>query len=199
LQTNNITEKIRCNWPGNNNLAIQYHDQEWGNPVHDDKKHFEFILLDGFQAGLSWNTILNKRENFSKAFDNFDYLKICNYNSHKIDELMNNSGIIRNKLKILATITNAKSFINVIEKYGSFDTFIWQFVEGKPIINHFASQIDIPAKTSVSDNMSKQLTKLGFKFVGSTICYSYMQAAGMVNDHLVSCFRYNEINSKSHL
>lgn len=186
-------ERNSCEWPGNNSLAIIYHDTEWGVPVHDDRKHFEFLVLDAFQAGLSWNTILNKRENFRRAFDNFDYNKIARYTEEKINELMNDAGIIRNKAKIAATVTNAKAFLSVIEQYGSFDKYIWSFVSGKPLVNSTENLKDTPAKTAVSDAMSKDLIKKGFKFVGSTICYAYMQAAGMVNDHLVGCPRHKEV------
>ncbi len=186
-------ETNSCLWPGEHRLAILYHDNEWGVPVHDDRKHFEFLVLDAFQAGLSWNTILNKRENFRTAFDNFDYQKIAGYDQDKVDELMNNAGIIRNKAKILATISNAKAFMEVQKEFGSFDKFIWGFVNGKPIINQHQSLQNAPARTVVSDTMSKALVKRGFKFVGSTICYAYMQAAGLVNDHLVSCNRYHEV------
>jgi DNA-3-methyladenine glycosylase I len=189
-----ITNELnRCPWPGKNELAKEYHDKEWGVPLHTDQKHYEFLLLDGFQAGLSWNTILNKRIHFQKAFDNFDYMKICSYDSKKTKELMENTGIIRNKLKIEASISNAKAFISVCEKHGSFDSYIWQFVEGKTIINHFKTIQEVPAKTAISDKMSKELSNLGFKFVGSTICYAYMQAAGMVNDHLTDCFRHKQL------
>lgn len=182
-----------CSWPGENRLANLYHDTEWGVPVHSDQKHFEFLLLDAFQAGLSWNTILNKRENFRAAFDDFDFVKISNYNEEKVAELMANSGIIRNKLKIEATVKNAKAFIEVIKQHGSFDAYIWELTGGKPIVNHFSQLNGVPAKTELSDKMSKELSKKGFKFVGSTICYAYMQAAGFVNDHLVTCFRHSEI------
>ena len=185
-------EKQRCGW-AKKDLDVEYHDTEWGVPVHDDRKLFEFLVLDAFQAGLSWSTILNKRENFRKAFDNFDYHKIAKYNQAKIDELLQNEGIIRNKLKINATITNAKAFIQVQNEFGSFDKYIWSFTGGKTIINSRKEMSDIPATSIESDAMSKDLKKRGFKFAGSTICYAIMQAAGMVNDHLVSCFRYNEI------
>jgi DNA-3-methyladenine glycosylase I len=186
-------ERNSCEWPGENRLAIVYHDTEWGVPVHDDHKHFEFLVLDAFQAGLSWNTILNKRENFRTAFDNFDYEKIAHYGPEKIEELMNNAGIIRNKAKIQATVTNAKVFMEVIKEHGSFDKYIWSFVNGKTIVNKHENLKETPAKTSVSDAMSKALVKKGFKFVGSTICYAYMQAAGLVNDHLVGCPRHQEV------
>ena len=185
-------EKVRCGWAFKP-LDMEYHDTEWGVPVHDDSKLFEFLVLDAFQAGLSWSTILAKRENFRKAFDNFDYQKIAKYNQHKIDELLQNEGIIRNKLKINATIGNAKAFMQIQKQFGSFDKYIWSFTGGKPIINKWETMKDIPATSPESDAMSKDLKKRGFKFVGSTICYAFMQAAGMVNDHLISCFRYKEV------
>ncbi len=186
-------EKQRCGW-AKKPLDIEYHDNEWGVPVHEDRKLFEFLVLDAFQAGLSWSTILNKRENFRKAFDGFDYHIIVKYKQSKIDELLQNEGIIRNKLKINATITNAKAFIQVQSELGSFDKYIWSFTGGKTIINSWKEMSDVPATSPESDAMSKDLKKRGFKFVGSTICYAFMQAAGMVNDHLISCFRYKEIN-----
>jgi DNA-3-methyladenine glycosylase I len=179
-----------CDWPSNNALMISYHDTEWGVPVHDDTKLFEFLLLDAFQAGLSWQTILNKREAFREAFDQFDYRKIALYDEQKVQELMNNAGIIRNQLKIRATIKNAQIFMQIQEEFGSFDQFIWQFTGHKTIDNHLVSQKDMPVRTAESDAMSKALMARGFKFVGSTICYAFMQAAGMVNDHLVQCFRH---------
>ena len=186
--------KHRCTWTNNNPYNIKYHDEEWGVPVHDDKKLFEFLLLDAFQAGLSWVTILKKRENFKKAFDNFDYNKIAEYKNDKVEELMNNAGIIRNKLKINATINNAQAFLKVQKEFGTFDKYIWQFVNHKTIINSFKTWKEIPATSKESDTMSKDLKKRGFKFVGSTICYAFMQAAGMVNDHEITCFRYKEID-----
>jgi DNA-3-methyladenine glycosylase I len=188
------TELIRCPWPAEHKLAIAYHDQEWGVPVHDDYRHFEFLILDAFQAGLSWNTILNKRENFRKAFDNFDYEKIARYDEVKVQELLSDAGIIRNQLKIRAAILNAAAFIRIREEFGSFDKYIWQFTGGKTIVNQFGSIKEVPAKSTESDAMSKDLLKRGFRFVGSTICYAYMQAAGMVNDHLTCCFRHKEVN-----
>lgn len=185
----------RCPWPSNHQLAIKYHDTEWGVPVHDDYKHFEFLLLDAFQAGLSWNTILNKRENFRRVFDQFDFAKIANYGEGKILELLNDPGIIRNQLKIRASVSNAQAFIKIREEFGQFDSYIWGFVDGKSIINQFLEPKETPAKTVVSDKMSKDLQKRGFRFVGSTICYAYMQAAGMVNDHLVSCYRHRMIEN----
>lgn len=186
-------ERFRCSWPAKHELAIIYHDQEWGLPVHDDIKHFEFMLLDAFQAGLSWNTILNKRENFRKAFDNFDFNIISQYTEDKVSLLLSDVGIVRNKLKIKATISNASAFIKIIEEYSSFDVYIWQFVNGKPINNNISELNFVPATSKESDAMSKALLKRGFRFVGSTICYAYMQAAGMVNDHMTKCFRHQEL------
>ncbi|MBI3260335.1 MAG: DNA-3-methyladenine glycosylase I [Ignavibacteriae bacterium] len=186
-------ELIRCGWTGGRELDTIYHDSEWGVPVHDDRKHFEFIILDGFQAGLSWATILKKRENFREAFDNFVPEIIAGYNQEKLDELMNNTGIIRNKLKIASSVTNARSFLKLQKEFQTFDKYIWQFTQGKTIVNNWKTMRDIPARTPESDAMSKDLLKNGFKFVGSTICYAYMQAAGMVNDHLIECFRYKEV------
>lgn len=186
-------EKHRCDWCVGDPLYEKYHDEEWGNPVYDDEKLFEFLILETFQAGLSWITVLRKRENFRAAFDNFDYTKISNYNQNKIDELLENAGIIRNRLKIKATITNAQSFIKIQEEFGSFSKYIWQFTDGKPIQNTFRTMSDVPANTLLSDTISKDLKKRGFKFVGSTVIYAHMQATGMVNDHIVGCFRYNQV------
>jgi DNA-3-methyladenine glycosylase I len=183
-------EKTRCPWCLSSELMIEYHDNEWGVPVHDDALHFEYIVLDSFQAGLSWSTILNKRENFRKAFDNFNYEKIVRYSEKKIEKLLNDPGIIRNKLKINATISNAKAFKAIQKEFGSFDKYIWKFTKGKVIRNKWKTQKHIPARNDISDAMSKDLYARGFKFVGSTICYAYMQAAGMVNDHIVSCHRH---------
>lgn len=182
--------KTRCAWVGDDPLYIKYHDEEWGVPVYDDKTLFEFLLLESFQAGLSWITILKKRENFRQAFDDFDYHKIANYTIDKYEELIVNPGIVRNKLKVKATITNAKSFIKIQEEFGSFSTFIWQYVDGKPMINEFKTIAEVPASTSLSDQISKDLKKRGFKFVGSTIVYAFMQAIGMVNDHTTDCYFY---------
>jgi DNA-3-methyladenine glycosylase I len=176
-----------CTWPANDILMQDYHDNEWGVPVHDDRKLFEFLLLDAFQAGLSWKTILHKRENFRRVFDNFDAAKISLYDENKILELINDSSIIRNRGKIRSTVRNAQLFLDIQEEFGSFDKYIWQFTNFKTIENQFEKNSDIPAKTPQSDAMSKDLMKRGFKFVGSTICYAFMQAAGMVNDHLVGC------------
>jgi DNA-3-methyladenine glycosylase I len=187
----------RCAWSGNDLLYQKYHDEEWGVPVHDDRKLFEMLILEGAQAGLSWVTILRKRENYRKAFNNFDAKKIAKYDSEKIKQLLQDGGIIRNRLKIAATIQNAKCFLSIQKEFGSFDKYIWQFVNGKPIINNRKSLKEIPAMTNESDTMSKDLKKRGFKFVGSTICYAFMQAVGMVNDHTTDCFRYNKFKKKS--
>lgn len=183
----------RCSWCGNDPLYIEYHDKEWGVPLFDDQKLFEFLILESFQAGLSWITILKKRENFSEAFDNFDFKKIAAYDKTKFDELIGNAGIIRNKLKIRAAINNAQIFMKVQEEFGSFSNYIWGFVDHQPIVNQWKSQEDIPAKTELSDKISEDMKKRGFKFVGSTIIYAQMQATGMVNDHVIDCFRYKEI------
>ena len=182
----------RCNWP-TNELAIRYHDTEWGVPLHDDRGLFEFLILEGAQAGLSWDTILRKRENYRAAFDNFDAEKVARYDEKKIAQLLQNDGIIRNRLKIASAVANAQAFLQVQDECGSFDAFIWQFVDGKPIVNAPRGNGDVPATTPVSDAISKDLRKRGFNFVGSTIMYSFMQATGMVNDHLVTCFRYKEV------
>ena len=180
-----------CPWPGEDELMIAYHDNEWGVPLHDDQKLFEFILLDTFQAGLSWRTVLHKRENFRKAFDGFDYLKIAEYQQDKIDELLGDPGIIRNKAKIYGTVKNAQCFLMVQREFGTFDNYIWQFTGGKTIQNHWNNIADAPARSEISDRMSADLVKRGFKFAGSTICYAFMQAAGMINDHITTCFRFN--------
>ena len=186
-------EKKRCGWAGTDTLYVSYHDKEWGVPVHDDRLLFEFLCLEGAQAGLSWSTILKRRENYRKAFDNFIPQIIVEYDDLKIKSLINDPGIIRNKLKINSVIKNAKSFLKVQEEFGSFDKYIWSFVDGKPIINKWKSLKEVPAKTDISEKMSKNLKKRGFSFVGPTICYAYMQAVGLVNDHIIDCFRYKEI------
>ena len=186
-------EKKRCGWCGNDPLYIAYHDNEWGVPVKDDNTLFEFLILETFQAGLSWITVLRKRENFRKAFDDFDYQKIAQYKEDKIEKLLNNEGIIRNTLKIKAAVTNAKAFIEVQKEFGSFSNYIWGFVNGKPIKNSLKTLKEAAANTPLSDQISKDLKKRGFKFVGTTVIYAHMQATGMVNDHLVDCFRYNEV------
>lgn len=187
------TNLVRCGWSTNDPLYIKYHDEEWGLPLHDDKKLFELLILEGMQAGLSWITILRKRDNFRKAFDHFNPHKIIKYDDTKIASLLNNEGIIRNKLKVNGVVKNANAFLKLQKEFGSFDKYIWQFTGGKPIINSWTSLKGIPAKTKESDAMSKDLKKRGFTFVGSTICYAFMQAAGMVNDHVKECFRYKEV------
>jgi DNA-3-methyladenine glycosylase I len=182
----------RCAWP-TTELDIAYHDTEWGVPVHDDRLLFEMLILEGAQAGLSWSTILKKRENYWRAFDNFDARKIARYDARKVSSLLADAGIVRNRLKIAATIQNAKAFLAVQKKFDSFDKYVWQFVGGKPIENYRKSLQEIPPRKPASDAMSKDLLKRGFKFVGSTICYAFMQAVGMVNDHTVDCFRHREI------
>ena len=185
--------KTRCQWVNlNSPLYLRYHDEEWGVPVHDDKKLFAKLILDGAQAGLSWLTILKKRENYKKAFDNWDYKKIAKYNSQKIGDLLKNEGIVRNKLKIESVIKNAKSFIDIQKEFGSFDRYIWGFVDGKTIQNRFKKMSNLPAKTELSDAISKDLKKRGMNFVGPTIIYAYMQAIGIVNDHTIDCFRNKE-------
>ena len=184
------TNLIRCAWVGDDPLYVAYHDREWGVPVHDDRTLFEFLILEGAQAGLSWITILKKRENYRRALDGFDVLKIACYDTAKIRALLADPGIVRNRLKIAATIQNAKSFLDVQKEFGSFDAYIWKFIGGKPILSDWQTNADAPAKTPQSDLMSKDLAKRGFKFVGSTICYAYMQAVGMVNDHSADCFRH---------
>jgi DNA-3-methyladenine glycosylase I len=187
--------KVRCEWCGTDPLYVAYHDKEWGVPIKDDNTLFEFLVLETFQAGLSWITVLRKRENFRKAFDNFNYRKIARYDQQKIDLLLEDAGIIRNKLKVKATVTNAIAFMEVQKEYGSFSKYIWDFVGGKPIINTFEKMTDLPANTPLSDTISNDLKKRGFKFVGTTVVYAHMQATGMVNDHLVDCFRYAELTS----
>lgn len=186
-----------CEWPTGDPHMIKYHDSEWGVPVHDDLKHFEFFLLDCFQAGLSWRTVLHKRDNFRKAFDNFDFRKIAGYGPEKIGSLLQDAGIIRNKAKINGTIQNAKCFLEIRKEFGSFDSYIWQFTGGKTKDNKLNKLSEMPVTSKESDAMSKDLIKRGFKFAGSTICYSYMQAAGLVNDHLVNCYRYRELKMKN--
>lgn len=190
ISTRNIQ---RCPWTSDDKLMIEYHDKECGVPIHNDRKLFEFLLLEGFQAGLSWKTILHKLKNFRKAFDNFDFNKIAKYDRKKINSLLKDEGIIRNKMKIEAAISNAKAFIQIRKEFGTFDKYIWSFVNYKPIINKFTHLKELPAKTELSDKISEDLRKRGFRFVGSTIVYAHMQATGMVNDHLVFCFRYSEL------
>ena len=185
--------KIRCKWATKHKHEEKYHDTEWGVPLHDDQLLFEFLILEGAQAGLSWSTILAKRDNYRIAYQNFDPKVVAQFDQNKIDELLQNVGIVRNKLKVKASVTNAQAFLKIVEEFGSFDTYIWSFVKGKPIVNHWKSMEEVPAKTDVSDQMAKDLKKRGFKFVGSTICYAFMQATGMVNDHTTDCFRYEEV------
>lgn len=189
-------DKQSCSWPTRDPLLITYHDKEWGVPLHNDKKLFEFLILEGFQAGLSWLTVLRKRENFRKAFDNFDFNKVAQYGDRKISSLLKNSGIIRNRLKITGAVVNAKAFLAARKEFGTFSKYIWSFTGGKPIHNGFTSLEELPAKTELSDRISTDLKKRGFKFVGSTIVYAHMQATGMVNDHITSCFRYKELLDK---
>ena len=185
--------KKRCKWCGSDPLNIAYHDDEWGTPVHDDRLLFEFLILEGAQAGLSWITILKKRGNYRKAFDNFNPVKIAKYNPDKISRLLLNPGIIRNRLKIESAVKNAEAFLEIQKKFNSFDDFIWQFVNYKPIINYWENDSEVPATSPEAKKMSLTIKKLGFNFVGPTICYSFMQAVGMVNDHITSCFRHKKI------
>jgi DNA-3-methyladenine glycosylase I len=188
----NPTTLTRCPW-ASNDLSIRYHDEQWGTPIHDDTVLFEFLILEGAQAGLSWDTILKKRQNYSAAFDRFDPKKIARYDRRKIQSLLNNAGIIRNRLKIASAVQNANAFLKVQDDFGSFDAYIWQFVGGSPIVNSRRSPKQVPARTPESDTMSKDLKKRGFSFVGTTICYAFMQAMGLVNDHLTTCFRYSQL------
>ena len=191
-----MVDKIRCGWPGKDSLMIEYHDEEWGIIVHDDRKLFELLILEGAQAGLSWRTVLIRMDSYRKAFDNFDAQKISRYVQKDINRLLSNPGIIRNRLKINAAIINAQKFLKIQKEFGSFDRYIWSFVNHKTIVGKFKSWKNIPATTKESDAMSKDLKERGFKFVGSTICYAFMQAVGMVNDHTIDCFRYNNIKNK---
>lgn len=192
MKLSHAREPVRCTW-ARNELAIEYHDREWGVPQHDDRVLFEFLVLEGAQAGLSWDTILRKRENYRVAFDGFDSKKIARYDKRKLDALMRNDGIVRNRLKIASVVKNAKAFLEVQKEFGSFDQYVWQFVGGEPQVNARRELRELPARTAESDAMSKTLQKRGFTFVGSTICYAFMQAVGMVNDHLVTCFRYGRV------
>jgi len=186
----------RCEWANKNGIEQAYHDKEWGVVIHDDRSLFEFLILEGAQAGLSWSTILRKREGYRKAFDNFDARKISQYSQRDVSRLLANPEIIRNRLKINATVTNARAFLQVQKEFGSFDRYIWQFVNGRPIQNSWRKMTEIPPSSPESEAMSKELQKRGFKFIGATICYAFMQAVGMVNDHVVSCFRYKELKNK---
>ena len=187
--------KTRCEWARKTEHEKEYHDNEWGVPLHDDRLLFEFLILEGAQAGLSWSTVLAKRDNYRVAFDNFDPKIVANYTTEKIEELLQNPGIIRNKLKVNSAVTNAKLFLKIVEEFGSFNNYIWNFVDGKPIVNTWKSSKEVPATTPISDAMNKDLKKRGFKFVGSTICYAFMQATGMVNDHTIDCFRHSEVQN----
>jgi DNA-3-methyladenine glycosylase I len=186
--------KTRCEWGNSSEIYQKYHDEEWGVPVYDDQKLFEFLVLESAQAGLSWITILKRREGYRKAFANFDPIVVSKFDENKVEELMQDSGIIRNRLKITATIANARAFLKIQEEFGSFSNYIWGFVNGKPIVNHFEKLSEIPAKTELSERISKEMKKRGFKFLGATVIYSHMQATGLVNDHLEYCFRYNELS-----
>jgi DNA-3-methyladenine glycosylase I len=189
---NLFSNKIRCDWCGNDPLYMKYHDEEWGVPVHEDRKHFEFLVLESAQAGLSWITILRKRENYRKAYDDFDFIKVAQYDEVKVNELIQDQGIVRNKLKISASINNARMFLEIQEEFGSFDNYIWAFVDNNPLINHWETLSQVPATSELSDKVSKDLKKRGFKFLGSTIIYAHLQATGIINDHITSCFRYKD-------
>ncbi len=189
-----MTEKQRCGWvPLNKPIYVKYHDEEWGVPVHDDIKMFEFLVLESFQAGLSWEIVLNKRENFRSGFAEFDFNQVANFGEDKVQELLQDKGIVRNQLKIRAAVNNAQRYLEIIEEFGSFCKYFWNFTHGKPIVNHFKTLADIPASTPLSDTMSKDLKQRGFKFLGTTVMYAHMQAVGMVNDHVEECFRYTEV------
>jgi len=180
----------RCPWCGTDPIYVKYHDEEWGTPVHDDLKHFEFLVLESAQAGLSWITVLKKRSNYKSAYDNFDPIKVAAYSEEKVDELLKNAGIIRNRRKIEASINNAKMFLNIQREFGSFDNYIWKFVNYKPLVNKWKDISEVPATSNLSDEISRDLKKRGFKFLGSTTIYSYLQATGLINDHIITCFRY---------
>lgn len=191
-----MSEPKRCDWVGSSDLERRYHDDEWGVPVHDDRTLFEFLTLEGAQAGLSWTTILNKRDNYRRLFDGFDVHKIANYDQDRVERLLQDAGIVRNRLKVESTVSNARAFIEVQEEFGSFDAWLWRWVDGAPIQNRRKSLAEVPASTDLSDGLSKELKKRGFRFVGSTICYAFMQAVGMVNDHAVDCFRWSELQRR---
>ena len=188
-----VSPKTRCAWSDGSEIYQTYHDQEWGVPLHDERALFEFLTLEGAQAGLSWITILKKRESYREAFDNFEVERVARYDERKIESLLQNAGIVRNRLKVQSTVLNAQKYLAVQDEFGSFDQFIWRFVDGKPVQNHRTRLSNVPASTVVSDAMSKELKRRGFKFVGSTICYAFMQATGMVNDHTTDCFRYKQL------
>lgn len=189
--------KARCAWSLHSDIYTRYHDEEWGQPLHDDRRLFEMLVLEGAQAGVSWIIVLRKRDHYREVFDHFDAEKIAGYDDARIAALLQDPGIIRNRLKVQAAVTNARAYLKVCAEFGSFDRYIWQFVDGKPIVNHFQSLSEIPAKTPISDYMSLDLKKRGFKFIGSTICYAYMQAVGMVNDHTIDCYRWGELSGQA--
>ena len=191
-----MADRIRCDWSLGHPLMIEYHDTEWGVPVHDDRKLFEFLVLDAAQAGLSWRTVLLKRENYRKAFDNFVAEKVARYTEKRVAKLLTNPGIVRNQLKVNSAVTNARAMLKVREEFSSFDSYVWQFVDGRPRVNRFQSMRQIPATSKESDAMSKDMKQRGFTFCGSTICYAFMQAAGLVNDHIVGCFRFHEVQAR---
>lgn len=193
IEMKGMVKLNRCPWCGNDELYVKYHDEEWGVPVHDDRKHFEFLILESAQAGLSWLTILRKRENYRKAYDGFDPVKVAQYDEKKIEEMMNDPGIIRNRRKIESSINNARRFLEIQKEFGSFDNYIWSFVNYKPLWNHWTDISKVPARTELSDRISRDLKSRGFRFLGSTIIYSHLQATGLVNDHLVSCFRREDV------
>ncbi len=192
-----IRSPTRCEWVGDNELEREYHDLEWGVPVHDDRTLFEFLTLEGAQAGLSWSTILNKRENYRRLFENFDVAKVASFDRDRIEDLLQDRGIVRNRLKVESTVANAQAFIEVQREFGSFDQWLWRFVDGKPIQNRWRSLAELPATTETSNRLSRELKKRGFRFVGPTICYAFMQAVGMVNDHQINCFRWRELSSRA--
>jgi DNA-3-methyladenine glycosylase I len=188
-----MAEKKRCTWCLKTDLYIRYHDEEWGVPVHDDRTHFEFLILEGAQAGLSWLTILNKREGYRKCFADFDPEKVARFTEKRIEKILQDPGIVRNRLKVISAVNNARKFLDIQEEFGSFDNYIWRFVDGKPIVNRWTDMKQIPATSKESDALSKDLTKRGFKFVGSTVMYAHLQACGLINDHATFCFRYREL------
>lgn len=190
------SKKTRCEWAGKDPLMVAYHDEEWGVPVHDDREWFEFLVLEGAQAGLSWSTVLNKRARYRKVFSNFEPAKVARFDKRKKERLLADAGIIRNRLKVDSAVRNARAFLKVQKEHGSFDAYIWSFVDGRPVVNRWRSLAEIPAKTELSDRLSKELKKRGFNFVGSTICYAFLQATGVVNDHVTSCFRYKRLGGK---
>jgi DNA-3-methyladenine glycosylase I len=196
MATSQENERVRCPWPGADPLYVRYHDEEWGVPVHDDRKLFEFLTLEGAQAGLSWITILRKRAAYALAFENFDAGRVASYGDAEVERLLGDPGIVRNGAKIRSAIGNARAFLRVREEFGSFDAYMWRFVDGEPVVNAWTDLSQLPASTPLSETMSKDLKKRGFSFIGPTVCYAHMQAVGMVNDHLVTCFRYEELTRR---